>query len=92
VKSFHSQIRQQQRGISDEIVELVRLFGDAAPARGDALALELPRGFLQLAERAMNCRVIMGERGIITVEHLLKGAKRRRKDTNRSCPVKQTQG
>ncbi|NQU06642.1 MAG: hypothetical protein HQ568_11160 [Calditrichaeota bacterium] len=79
----HYPKQKQRRGISDLQVELLIAFGVPYHAKGNAQLIELPRNFLQTVERAMRSRIIIGDDGeIITVEHIIKGNKRRRKDTS----------
>ncbi len=87
MKTRHSQIRQQQRGVSDLMRDLILQFGKPIQARGDAVMMELPRGFLQIVERAMQCRFILCGEVEVTVERKIKRSKKRCKDHNGLCPT-----
>lgn len=88
MKTFHCEIRQQQRGIKDQILDLILSFGIEFPAPGDAQVLELPREFLQLVDQAMKCRLITANGQIVTVEHKHKGIKKVKKDKSPIVPFK----
>jgi len=72
-QSNHSKIRQQQRGIDDDVIHLIECCGKTRPAPDNALIIELPSDFQQLVDKAKRKRLIVSADGKnITSENIIK--------------------
>ena len=84
----HFRKRMQGRNITPMMEEIIDCFGKSIPGKGGAQLIELPKSFLNEAEKAMRCRKVINEGKKITFEWKTTGTKKRMKSVSKSRKFK----